>query len=142
MEIPIRPKLYSFHEAFNAVGKKLVPGWTGDEIDARKCRSPEDVDRMAGLPERVAEYIEENLENPDLDIAKAQIGLAGAELAAQERQSGPLAQEIEDLEEDREAYQAKYDLWFRHDKAWKDFINIMHDGHAASWIVTPEGDIH
>ena len=44
MATEIRSKDYSFPEAFNAVGKKLVPGWTGDEIDARECHSPEDVD--------------------------------------------------------------------------------------------------
>ena len=96
METPIRPKDYSFPEAFNAVGRKLVPGWTGNEIDARKCRSPEEVERMADLPERVTEHIKENLGNPDLDIAKVQIGLAGVEFALHDRQYGPLKQEIED----------------------------------------------
>ena len=33
MEIPIRPKLYSFHEAFNAVGRKLLCDWTDEGIE-------------------------------------------------------------------------------------------------------------
>ena len=50
MEIPIRPKLYSFHEAFNAVGRKLLCDWPDEgieEINAQKCQSPKAIEKKA-----------------------------------------------------------------------------------------------
>ena len=142
MEIPIRPKLYSFHEAFNAVGRKLVPGWTGFEINAQKCHPPKDVDSMATLPERLLEFTVDMAKAPDVDPADLQKHVDGVEHARLVRQSATVAREIKDLKEDPEAYQTKYDLWFRHDKAYKRLIDILHDGHAPSWLETTGGDIH
>ena len=138
MATEIRSKDYSFPEAFNAVGKKLVPGWTGDEIHARKCRSPEDVDSAATRPERHLKFMKEN---PGLVAKDWPIRIADAEALFQERQSGPLKQEIEDLKQDPEAYQERYDLWSRRYKAEKPFNDIMHHDHADGWIETPEGNI-
>ena len=142
MEIPIRPKLNSFHEAFNAVGKKLVPGWTGDEIEARKCHSPEDVDSVDTLPKRLLKFTVDMKNAPDVDPADLRKHIDGVEAARLNRQSAPWAQEIKDFDEDPEAYEERYALWFRHDKTYKRFIEIMHDGYAPSWLVTPEGDTH
>ncbi len=58
MEISIRSKDCSFPEAFDVVGGKLVPAWTGKEIEARKCHSPEDVKSMASQPEGFVQYVE------------------------------------------------------------------------------------
>lgn len=142
MEIPIRPKLYSFHEAFNAVGRKLFPGWTAEEVNAQECHSPEDVESMDTRPKRLAEFTIDMGKAPDVDPADLQKHVDGVEHARLVLQSATVAREIEALEKDREAYQKKYDLWCRHDKAYKRFIEIMHDGYAASWLVTKGGDTY
>ena len=150
MEIPIRPKLYSFHEAFNTVGRKLVPGWTGDEINAQKCHSPEKVESIDTLPKRLAEFTIDMGKAPDVDPADLdaeglqdlQNHIDGVEHARLNRQSAPWAREIKDLGKDREAYQARYELWVRYDKAYKRLIDILHDGYAPSWLVTKGGDTY
>ncbi len=142
MATEIRSKDYSFPEAFNAVGKKLVPGWTGDEIEARECHSPEDVDSVDTLPKRLAEFTIDMGKAPDVDPADLERHINGVEHARLNRQSAPWAQEIKDLDEDPEAYEKRYALWFYHDITYQNLIEIMHDGRAAGWIETPEGDTY
>ncbi len=145
MEIPIRPKLYSFHEAFNALGRELFPNWTGFEINAQKCRPPKDVESMADLPERLMRVIDGMDKNPGLGaegMRNLQKHIDGANAALLVRQSDTVARAIKALKEDPEAYQTKYDLWFRHDKAYKRLIDILHDGYAPSWLVTKGGDTY
>ena len=117
MEIPIKPKLYSFHEAFNALGRELFPDWTGKEIHAQKCPAPEDVESMADLPERLMRVIDGMDKNPGLDAEgrrNLQKHIDGANSALLVRQSDTVARAIKALKEDPKAYQKKYDLWVRH----------------------------
>ena len=142
MEIPIRPKLYSFHEAFNALGRELFPNWTGEEVNAQECHFPEDVESVADLPERLLEFTVDMAKAPDVDPADLQKHIDGWEHARLSRQSAPWAQEIKDLDEDPEAYEKRYALWFYYDTTYQHLIEIMHDGRAAGWIETPEGDTY
>ena len=145
MEIPIRSKLYSFHEAFNALGRELFPDWTGEEVNAQKCHSPKDVESMADLPERLMRVIDGMDKNPGLDAEgrrNLQKHIDGANAALLVRQSDTVARAIKALKEDPEAYQKKYALWVHYDKAYKRLIDILHDGYAPSWLETPEGDTH
>ena len=137
----IRSKDYSFPEAFNAVGKKLVPGWTGEEIEARECHSPKDVDSVDTLPKRLAEFTIDMAKAPDVDPKDLREHIDGVEHARLNRQSETWAGEIEALADDPEAYQERYDLWSRLCKAEKPFNDIMHHGHADGWIETHKGDI-
>ena len=140
MAIEIRSRDYSFPEAFNAVGKKLVPGWTGKEIDARKCHSPEKVESTDSRSEHLAEFTIDMAKAPDVDPKDLREHIDGVEHARLNRQSETWAGEIEALADDPEAYQERYDLWSRLCKAEKPFNDIMHHGHADGWIETPEGD--
>ena len=145
MEIPIRSKDYSFPEAFNAVGRKLFPDWTDEgieEINAQKCHSPEKVESTDSLPKRLSVFIVNMAKAPDVDPADLRKHIDGVENARLVRQSATVAREIEALEQDREAYQKKYDLWFRHDKAYELLIEIMNHGHAPSWLVTTGGNTY
>ena len=148
MEIPIKPKLYSFHEAFNAVGRKLFCDWTDEgieEINAQKCQSPKDVESMADLPERLMRVIDGMDKNPGLDAEgrrNLQKHIDDANAALLVRQSDTVARAIKALKEDPEAYQKKYALWVHYDKAYRRLIDILHDGYAPSWLETTGGDTY
>ena len=138
MEIPISSKVYSFHEAFDAVGRKLVPGWTGEETQARECHAPEDVAHRIALPKRLLQFIKEN---PGLNAKDRQSRITGVKVALHDRRFGPLAPEIKAFVKDPDAYQVGYDLWDRRRVAEASLNDIIHDGHTAAWIETLEGDI-